>query len=193
MTASTVLRSRRDAICEAVYELLAEVGYDRMTMDGVAERARASKATIYRMWPDKPRMVAEALTQRFAGHTEVTDTGSLRGDLLALMRYACGVVDSSDGDVISGVMTAAAREPALAAILHECIIEQKKPVHATLIRRAAARGEIPAETDPALLHEVMHAMVLSRKLWGCQDGARPDWAEQVVDDVLMPILNHPRS
>jgi hypothetical protein len=145
------------------------------------------------MWPDKPRMVAEALSQRFEGHPEVSDTGSLRGDLLALMRYACEVVDSTKGDVINGLMTAAGRDPALAAVLHECVIERKKPVHTTLIRRAAARGEIPADTDPALLHEVIVAMVLSRKLWACHEGTGPEWAEQVVDDVLIPILIRQRS
>jgi len=191
MTVTAVVRPRREAICDAVYELLAEVGYDRMTMDGVAERARASKATIYRMWPDKPQMVAEALMQRFEGEPELADTGSLRGDLLALMRYACEAVASSKGDVINGVMTAAGRDPALAAVLYECIIERKKPVHHALIARAARRGEIPADTDPGLLHEVILAMVLSRKLWACRDGTSPQWAEQVVDDVLMPIVVRP--
>lgn len=176
-----------------MYDLLAEVGYDRMTMDGVAERARASKATIYRMWPDKPRMVAEALTQRFEEKPQISDTGSLRGDLLALMNYACEAVASSKGDVINGVMTAAGRDPALAAVLHECIVEQKKSVHIDLIRRAAERGEIPADSNPALLHEVILALVLSRKLWACRESTGPEWAEQVVDDVLLPMLNRPRS
>ena len=56
---------RQAAICEAVFELLGEVGYDRMSMDAVAARARASKATIYRAWPNKPDLVMEALVHRF--------------------------------------------------------------------------------------------------------------------------------
>lgn len=188
---TVAVRPRREAICDAVYDLLAEVGYDRMTMDGVAERARASKATIYRMWPDKPQLVAEALMRHLDTQPEVEDTGSLRGDLLALMRYACEAVASSKGDVINGVMTAAARDPGLAAVLHQCVIERKRPVHTALIRRAVERGEIPGATDPELLHEVMLAMVLSRKLWACHEGTSgtgPRWAEQVVDDVLIPML-----
>src|SRR5438309_3632378 len=80
---------RREAICDAVFELLGEVGYDRMTMDAVATRARASKATIYRTWPDKPGLVAEALINRFGPTPQAPNTGSLRGDLMALMSLAC--------------------------------------------------------------------------------------------------------
>src|SRR5512133_3293823 len=87
--------ARHEAICDAVFDLLGEVGYDRMSMDAVAARARASKATIYRAWPHKPDLVIEALTHRFGGTPEAPDTGSLRGDLVALMTGACQVPSSA--------------------------------------------------------------------------------------------------
>jgi len=178
---------RREAICDAVFELLAEVGYDRMTMDAVAARAHASKATIYRGWPDKPELVAEALVQRFKSTPEPADTGSLRGDLLALMTFACEVTNSADGEVISGVMTAATRNPALSRIMHQCIYEAKSAIHEMIVQRAVARDELPADTDPALLHEVMHAMILTASFW--TDVPRDDvYSRHVVDDVLIPVL-----
>jgi AcrR family transcriptional regulator len=178
---------RREAICDAVFALLAEVGYDRMTMDLVADRAHASKATIYRAWEDKPQMVIEAILQRFDGVPEVPDTGSLRGDLMAMLSRACDAVNSAEGDVISGLMTAAGRNPQLATALHATLVETKKSLHEAVISKAVARGEIPADTDPALLHEVLHSLVLGRKIWE-NEPLTAQWARHVADDILLPVL-----
>jgi AcrR family transcriptional regulator len=178
---------RREAICDAVFALLAEVGYDRMTMDLVADRAHASKATIYRTWSDKPQMVVEAILQRFDGVPEIPDTGSLRGDLMAILGLACDAVNSAEGDVISGLITAAGRNPQLATALHDSLVETKKCLHQAVIGKAAARGEIPADTDPALLHEVLHSLVLSRKTWQ-NEPLTAEWARHVADDILLPVL-----
>ena len=180
---------RREAICTAVFELLGEVGYDRMTMDAVAARAHASKATIYRCWPDKPELVAESLINRFTDTPVPPETGSLRGDLLALMTQACTITNSSDGDVITGVMTAATLNPHLASTLHQCMYESKQVIYETILTRAVARGEIDSVEPTPLLHEVSHAMILMRKMWNPAplDEA---FSEHVVDDVLIPLLTY---
>src|ERR1700730_6730586 len=81
--------SRDPESLRAALDVLAETGYERMTMDAVAARARTGKATIYRRWASKAQLVVDAIAS--AGHMGVTtqraslpDTGSLRGDLLAL-------------------------------------------------------------------------------------------------------------
>jgi AcrR family transcriptional regulator len=180
---------RRTAVFDSVFALLAEVGYDRMTMDAVAARAHVSKATIYRTWPDKPDLVAEALAYHFQDTPEPPDTGTLRGDLLALMLRACQLGNSVDGQVVAGVMTAAARNPVLARTMHEYMYEKKHTVHETVIRRAAERGELDPTTDPDLLHEVAHSMMLARRLEICASLDK-EFAEHVVDDVLIPVLTH---
>ena len=182
---------RREAICAAVFELLGEVGYDRMTMDAVAARAHASKATIYRSWPDKPELVVEALINRFSTTPEPADTGSLRGDLLALANTACEITNSPDGDVITGVMTAATMNSTLATAMHQCMFESKRKTHDTIVGRAVARGELESAEAAGLLHEVVHAMLLTRKLWS--DEALDDkFAEHLVDDILIPLLTRCR-
>jgi AcrR family transcriptional regulator len=178
---------RREAICDAVFALLAEVGYDRMTMDLVADRAHASKATIYRAWQDKRDMVVEAILQRFGAAPRVPDTGSLRGDLLAILAEARGVANSIEGDVISGLMTAAGRNPQLSGAMHTCLVESKKIQHRAVIGNAVARGELPADTDPALLHEVLQAVVVSRRIWE-NEPLTDEWARHVADDILLPVL-----
>jgi AcrR family transcriptional regulator len=182
---------RREAICEAVFELLGEVGYDRMTMDAVATRARASKATIYRTWPDKPGLVAEALVNRFGATPEAPDTGSLRGDVMALMSLACAITNSPDGEVITGVMTAATRNPALARTMHECTYASKHVMNVTIVNRAVARGEVHADADPDVFHEVMYAMIMARKLI-LERPLDDEFARHVVDDVLIPLLSYRR-
>jgi AcrR family transcriptional regulator len=180
---------RRTAVCESVFALLAEVGYDRMTMDAVAARAHVSKATIYRTWQDKPALVAEALAFHFQDTPPPPDTGSLRGDLFALMTVACQLGNSLDGEVVAGVMTAAARNPVLAKTMHEYMYEKKHAVHEAVIGRAVQRGELDPATDPDLLHEVLHSMVLARRLEICEalDG---EFVRHVVDDVLIPVLTY---
>lgn len=178
---------RREAICEAVFELLAEVGYDRMTMDHVAERAHASKATIYRTWTDKPEMVVDAIVQHFGEEPPPVDTGSLRGDLLDLMDRACTAANRADGDVITGLITAAGHTPALADALQRTILESKAFLFTTIVDRAIARGEVPVGTGARTLQEVMHAMIVSHKTWQCGPMAEA-YAVHVVDDVLLPVL-----
>ena len=76
--------AREEEILDATIRLLLEAGYDRLTLDSVARRARASKATLYRRWDDKPSLVVDAMVRaKQAPHVETHDTGSLRGDLIA--------------------------------------------------------------------------------------------------------------
>jgi AcrR family transcriptional regulator len=178
---------RHEAICDAVFELLSEVGYDRMSMDAVANRARASKATIYRAWPNKADLVTAALVHRFGGAPDVPNTGSLRGDLIALMNGACSVACSPEGSVVTGLMSAACRSPGLSRTLHQLLYEMKHPVHLAILDAAVARGEVPGGTSADLLHEVLHSMVLTKLLWDRTliDGK---FVVHVVDDVLLPVL-----
>lgn len=180
---------RRTAICDAVFELLGEVGYDRMTMDAVAARARASKATIYRSWPNKPELVAEAIIHRFGDSPTPPDTGSLRGDLLETVGLACTVVNSSDGDVISGLMTAASRDPDLGRTMQRCMYDAKHGMFQQIVDQACRRGELCTGADPGVLHEVLHALILARRMWEMGD-LDAGYAEHVVDRVLIPVLEH---
>src|ERR1700709_2019302 len=83
---------RADEILEATLELLLEVGYDRLTLDAVARRARASKATLYRRWDDKPSLVVDAMVRaKAAPNIETHDTGSLRSDLISTFCGAEGM------------------------------------------------------------------------------------------------------
>jgi AcrR family transcriptional regulator len=183
-----VLTGRDVAICDATLALLLEVGYDRMSMDAVAARAHASKATIYRRWPGKQELVLDAVKARGVGLTVAEDTGSLRGDLVATYRSAVHGSAADDADLIAGVLRAMRTAPELADCVRSQVVESKCDVSRTIVARAVARGELPAETDPLILHEVASALWFHRVLvvGGPVDDA---FIAHVVDDVLMPLLD----
>jgi hypothetical protein len=133
--------------------------------------------------------VADSLKCHFGETSDVPDTGSLRGDLLALMSVACDATNSDIGEVIAGVMTAASHDRRLAETLSQTLFADKQRLHSELVRRAVTRGEVHPDTDPELLHEVMHSMITGRKLWSL--GPLDDeFALHVVDDVLIPVLTY---
>src|SRR3954453_18015238 len=99
--------SRESAILCAAFELLAEIGYERLTMDAVAIRARASKATIYRRWPGKAELVAAALRLCAGNDTmPIAESDSLRGDLIAMLRALRDKFQRSDRALFSGLIRA---------------------------------------------------------------------------------------
>jgi AcrR family transcriptional regulator len=183
-----VLSGRDADICDATLALLLEVGYDRMSMDAVAARARASKATIYRRWPGKQELVLDAVRARGVGLTVAEDTGSLRGDLVATYRSAVHGSAADDADLIAGVLRAMRSAPELADCVRSQVIESKCDVSRVIVARAVARGELPAETDPLILHEVASALWFHRVLV-VGAGVDDAFIAHVVDDVLMPLLD----
>jgi AcrR family transcriptional regulator len=178
---------RDSAICDAALALLAEVGYDRMSMDAVAARARASKATIYRRWPGKRELVLEAVRSRAPEAMEPPDTGTLRGDIVATLRLMADGIGGQDAALMAGVLRAMKSTPELGDCMRTQVLEQKRYIGRTLVARAVARGELPAGADAEVWHEVAPALMFFRIL--VADGAVDDaFLTHVADDVLVPLL-----
>jgi AcrR family transcriptional regulator len=182
---------REDAILRATLELLAESGYDQLTIDAVAARARSSKATIYRRWPGKAALVSTAV-RRHAGQPAAAapDTGSLRSDLLAALQVMRSSLSGQDAALILGLLSAMHRDPELAGAVREQVLDAKREVFGAVIARAAARRQIAATADGALLAEISSAVLLSRLLVTGEplDDA---FTQHLVDAVLLPALERP--
>jgi AcrR family transcriptional regulator len=179
---------REEAILLATLELLAESGYDQLTIDAVAARARCSKATIYRRWPGKTALVITAV-RRYAGRplTAAPDTGSLRSDLLAALQEMRSSLLGQDAALILGLLMAMRRDTELAAAVRDQVLDAKREVLGAAIDRAIARGDIPADAGSALLAEISSAVLLSRLLVTGEplDDA---FVQLLVDTVLLPTL-----
>src|SRR5262249_4745357 len=154
-----------EAILLATMSLLGEVGYDRMTIDAIAERAGASKATIYRRWPGKADLVVTAV-RRYAGTpvSTTTETTSLREDLLEVMGALRASLTGQDAALILGLLVAMRHDPELALSVRQNVLDHKREVFEAVLARAVARGDAPTTADPALLAEISSATLLSRLL-----------------------------
>jgi AcrR family transcriptional regulator len=92
------------AIYQATLDELAESGYAGLTMERVAERAKASKASLYRRWPTRIELVTEAVRNTLPTPESVPDTGGLRGDLIAALSLAAHVLSGPAGEALRGLL-----------------------------------------------------------------------------------------
>jgi AcrR family transcriptional regulator len=179
---------RERAILAAVIGLLGEAGYEAMTMDAVAARAHASKTTIYRRWPGKAELVRAAVDAHIAGRVPGTqDTGSLREDLLAMMRALSGHLTDDFMAMMSGLVHAMRADSQLAASLRSLL--DQDAAAGQIIGRAVRRGELPApaaDNLARLVHEVIEALVFRQLMTPA--GLGGSFARHVVDDIVLPLL-----
>jgi AcrR family transcriptional regulator len=176
------------AILDAALDLVAEVGYDRVTVDAIAGRARVSKATMYRNWSGKSELVADALRRgAHRGAPGLADTGTLRGDLLATVADIARSFTADAGPSLLGLTEAIRQDPVLRDLVRAQVEQRGHEVGRLIVDRALARGE---DVDPAnheLVVEVAFAQLLTTTLL---QGRMPDDLEraQLVDRVLLPLL-----
>ncbi|GGN02119.1 TetR/AcrR family transcriptional regulator [Streptomyces fuscichromogenes] len=167
---STARRSRftplRAAqLYDAVLDLLQEVGYEALSMEAVATRARFSKATLYRDWGGKPQLVASAMQYRRPVQIDTIDTGSLRGDLYALAGHSDNKELAQSAAVQLGVGHAIYTNPELRRTLREVMLDPiLDDIHA-ILRRGVDRGEV-APDNPALdlVPPMLASLVIARPL-----------------------------
>ncbi len=184
--------AREQAILAAAAELVAEIGYERVTVDAIAARARASKATMYRKWPGKAELVADALRRQAESQSaELPDTGSVRGDLLWIVRSIALTFTSADGGPsLVSLVEAIRADPVLRDVVDAQIQERSRHDGALVYARASARGEqVDASRGPAVIGLALAHLFL-RTLLG---GEPPGEAEQrdFVEQALLPLMNAP--
>jgi len=177
---------REQEILDAALEVLADVGYDRLTMDAVAQRAKASKATLYRRWNSKATLVVDALA-RTKPVPEAPDTGELRGDLVSTFCGLGGLTDHDTTATLGAVITAVSTDHEFAREFREKVVAPKARVSRLVFERALARGELRPDIDldiivPALAGIVLHRVFIL--------GEQPDAAliERAIDQIILPAV-----
>ena len=128
-----------EAILRATAELLGEGGYAKLTIDGVAQRAMVTRQSIYRRWPSKLELVAELLRE-VSERAPLPDTGTLRGDLLALYRLYASNLLTPGGPIIPSLVAESMHDSELASILDRYTSERRvRALHIFNARSSAAR------------------------------------------------------
>jgi AcrR family transcriptional regulator len=187
--------SRDPEILDAAIDVLAEVGFDGMTVDMVAARARAGKATLYRRWTSKSELVIEAVScmkDRGNDPAALPDTGTLRGDLVAMIKPHSIEDGEKKTRVMAGIVSLLAKEPELAQAASAAIMEPRARINRVLLQRAVDRGEIAPVGDIDTLAMVMPAMVAYRVLMQRRPVDR-EYLVSLIDGVLLPAVGLGRS
>ncbi len=178
---------REQEILDAALEVLGEVGYDRLTMDAVAQRAKASKATLYRRWTSKATLVVESLARMKTTPQVLPDTGDLRTDMIEAFCGLGGLTDHDTTSTFGAVVTAVSTDPEFAVEFRKQVVGPKSEVSRAIFERARDRGELRPDIDldivvPALAGIVLHRVFVL--------GEQPDAAliERVIDQIILPAV-----
>ncbi|MEV7005836.1 TetR/AcrR family transcriptional regulator [Streptosporangium sp. NPDC051022] len=156
---------KKQQIFQATLELLAAKGYEGLTVEGVAERSEVNKTTIYRWWPSKAALLAAALVEADLLTFEAPDTGTLRGDLEALLREVTALLTRSPAaDVTVAALGAAAHHPELAAAAQRFFADRFAREE-VVFERARRRGELPGTADPLLIMDLLGGAVWLRTIF----------------------------
>jgi AcrR family transcriptional regulator len=178
-----------DAILDAAREELAEMGYAKSTMSGIANRAGTSKPVLYRRWSSLPELLLDTLGSRFA-NVPVPDTGDLRDDVLGLLRQAQANLADTRRDTVSGLLADTVHDPRLAQRLRDLIAGSTlSDAMSTVLEHAAERGQIPPGPWPRRVITLPISLLRDDFV---VFGIRPSDADlaAVTDEVFLPLLGY---
>ena len=180
-----------DAILAAAVELFAEVGFDGLSIEHVARRAGVAKSTVYRRYPGKSELVADAMDALAAGRVVDPDTGSVRDDLVAIVGQIHATLTETDvGRALPSTLVAAAHHEEFTE-LHRRFVRHKRQPSLGAVRRGVERGELEAGADPELVVDLLVGPLFYR-LFVSRAGVDEGWVETVVDRVLGAFAGPPR-
>ena len=187
------LGRKRDAtrdsdILDATLEVLAETGYDGMTIDMVAARAKAGKATLYRRWSSKGELVIDAVAcMKTIDLDTLPDTGTLRGDLVAMIKPHSIEDSQRKLKIMTGLLSMLSKDPELADTALASIMEPRVAANRILLRRAIERGEIAASVDVEAIAVLSQAMATYRVMILRKPVDRA-FILSVLDSVILPAV-----
>lgn len=176
-----------EAIRAAVLDLLTEHGPGGVTMEAVAAAARTSKPVLYRRWSDSASMLRDTLLRMATAAIPHEDTGSYRGDMLAILRGWAALFGGPDAHALRALISAMAHDPELATAFRDGVIGWRKKEMAALLSRGIARGDVRADVPVEIARELGQS-VLWHRLLVTGDPIDDKLVVQIVDEVLVPFV-----
>jgi AcrR family transcriptional regulator len=176
-----------DALLDAAWAELQEAGYAGLTMEAVADRAGTSRAVLYRRWRNRPEMVIAALRRRrpiLSG--EVPDTGSLRGDVLALLRRMSARIAEVGPETVYGLLGDYFADAEVFADVQDQVLHIGADVMATILKRAAGRGEARDRISPMVA--TLPTDLYRHQIFVTRTPPTEHVITQIVDDVFLPLV-----
>ncbi|HZD70215.1 MAG TPA: TetR/AcrR family transcriptional regulator [Actinomycetes bacterium] len=175
------------ALLDAAWDELQAVGYASLTMEAVADRAGTSRAVLYRRWPNRTELIIAALRRhRPMLSGEVPDTGSLRGDVLAVLRRMSNRFAEVGLDTVYGLLGDYFADAELFSRIQDQVLHIGAGVMATILERAADRGETRGETSPRIA--TLPTDLFRHQLFLTRTPPSEDVILEIVDDVFLPLV-----
>jgi AcrR family transcriptional regulator len=194
MRQAPILRGEhaRQRILRAALDVVAEHGLPGFTMEAVAQRAAASKTTLYRRWASREELLVEAMDELASRPFPLPATGDLRSDLIELMRMVESLLNEQPFPrLMAAFIDAAERDPTLQR-MHATITEsRRRPIRHVLVE-ARLRGELPSSADLELAIDLLTAPAFYRRFIAHQP-LNEAYAAAVVDQVLAALGAGPRA
>ncbi|KOT61460.1 TetR family transcriptional regulator [Streptomyces rimosus subsp. rimosus] len=179
-----------NAILTAALEELTEVGYAALTMERVAARARTSKAALYRRWTGRAELVLDACKVRGFSDLDLADTGTLRGDVIALLRQMSAKMATPIGGILRGLLGEMTRDPEFARLIRERIHTVGPVGIRGILQRAVERGEVqPWVLDSRRATVATDLLRNEFLLFGAP--VEDETVIEIVDDVYLPLVLAP--
>jgi AcrR family transcriptional regulator len=174
------------ALLDAAWSELQAVGYARLTMEAVADRANTSRAVIYRRWPSRHELVIAALAhQQPTGRGRIPDTGSLREDVLRIMQRAARRISDIGPSTVTGLLNDLIADDASREIIDQ-LARGGGELMSQILARAAARGEarqhVPERVARLPLDLIRHELILTHRAPTNQT------LEEIVDEIFLPLV-----
>jgi AcrR family transcriptional regulator len=178
----------RKAVLRATGELMHEVGLRVMTTEEIASRCGASKATIYKWWPNKYAVAIEALLSEMLIESDDPDTGSVREDFRLVLRGIMRFYNSPSGRVFGQIVGEAQFDPQIAAELGDRLVSPRRQLGRAILDRGIARGELRADIDPDSAIDLVFGPAIYRLVAG-HAPLDDDAADSIVDLAIRGLAS----
>jgi AcrR family transcriptional regulator len=173
----------RLAILGSTLKLLAQKGFSDLTIEDVAESAAVGKATVYRWWPHKGALIADAFASSTTRKLRFPDTGSVDTDLSRQMRQLVKVFSSPRGRIVSAILAAGQSDQEVIAAFRDRFLKPRRRDAYAILQRAIDRGELRKDIDPDLLLDSLYGPIYMRFLIK-HDRLTSDFVDRLCSLVL---------
>ena len=169
----------RLAILTAALELVGEVGYARLTIEGIAARSGAGKQTIYRWWPSKADVLFDALATKADLHVPVTDQGSYPADLRAFLAATFRLAGPVVIDVLRALMANAQVDEAFGDRFRRSFLQRRRDALGEIVERAGQRGDLPPGISGGTVADIVFGVIWYRVL-ATRELPAPELTDELV-------------
>jgi AcrR family transcriptional regulator len=173
----------RQAILTAAVDLLGEVGYAGLTVEGIAARSGTGKQTIYRWWPSKADVLLDALATKADLHIPIDDEGSYAADLRAFLTASFRLGDYPVViAMLRALMAQAQIDPAFGDRFRESFIRRRREALGEIVTRARTRGDLPSAISPDTVADIVFGVIWYRVLV-----TRREPAAELVEELVSAL------